>query len=185
MRLLVCDISGEIQGVDIGSDTLLVKSAVQCLDHAVVDRPDAVVIRFGDITLRERGALIELCGILKQNPYTKGICVTALLCLKNRFVVERLRNTGVNYIRFLAIGKPYQVEIDAASVKPESKKQLDFLLELLCAYLHYCKIDSRHEMPVCGAYLDRKVLGGQRLHEICETGKHRLCKYYLNPRDRL
>jgi hypothetical protein len=45
-------------------------------------------------------------------------------------------------------------------------------LAVVCPYLHYSEIDFRHEMAVCGAYLDRMVLEGHRLHEICETESH-------------
>ncbi len=184
MKLLVCDISGEMHGMVQGPDAVHVHSPVQCLNQAIIERPDAVVIRFGDIALRERDALIELCGVLKQNQHTKGIGVIALLCSKHRSVMERLRDAGVEYVRFLAKGKQSQTAIDVTTIKPEPKDQVDFQLEILCPYLHYSKIDSRHEMTVCGAYLDRMVLGGHRLHEICETQGHLQCEYYLNPRRR-
>jgi len=182
MKFLVCDISGEMQRMIQSSDAILVNSPVRCLNQAIIERPDAVVIRFGDIALRERDALIELCGALKQNQHTKGIGVIALLCSKHRSVVERLRDAGVEYVRFLAKSKQPQTAIDVTTIKPEPKDQVDVQLEILCPYLHYSKIDSRHEMTVCGAYLDRMVLGGHRLHEICETQGHLQCEYYLNPR---
>ena len=64
----------------------------------------------------------------------------------------------------------------------EPKDQVNLQLKRLFPYLHYSQIDSRNEMTVCGAYLDRMVLGGQRLHEICETQEHLQCEYSLNPR---
>lgn len=184
MKLLVCDISGEKHGMVQGPDAVLVYSPVQCLNQAIIERPDAVVIRFGDIALRERDALIELCGVLKQNQHTESIGVIALLCSKQRSVVERLMDAGAEYVRFVAKGKQPQTAIDVTTIKPEPKDQVDFQLEILCPYLHNSKIDSRHEMTVCGAYLDRMVLGGHRLHEICETQGHLQCEYYLNPRRR-
>ena len=52
----------------------------------------------------------------------------------------------------------------------------------VCPYLHYNLIDPEHEMTVCGACLDRMVLGNGRLHDICETRHHLGCEYFLNPR---
>jgi hypothetical protein len=182
MNVLVCDISGEMHGMMQESDSILVNSPVQCLNQAIIEQPNAVVIRFGDITLRERDALMELCSVLKQNQYTKGIGIVALLCSRHRVVMERLRDAGVEYVKFLAKVEPSQALIDITTNKLEPKDQMNFQLEILCPYLHYSKIDSRHEMTVCGAYLDRMVLGGHRLHEICETRGHLHCEYYLNPR---
>jgi hypothetical protein len=54
-------------------------------------------------------------------------------------------------------------------------------LAILCPFLYYREIDSQHEMTVCGAYLDRMVLGGRRLRELCQTEDHLHCEYFLNP----
>ncbi len=34
-------------------------------------------------------------------------------------------------------------------------------------------------MTVCGAYSDRLVLAGRRLHELCEAEAHTHCEYFL------
>lgn len=72
--------------------------------------------------------------------------------------------------------------VHITTITLEPKDQVNLQLKRLCPYLHYSQIDSRNEMTVCGAYLDRMVLGGQRLHEICETQEHLQCEYSLNPR---
>lgn len=184
MKFLVCDISGEMHGRIQESNFSLVNSSVQCLNQAIIKHPNTVVVHFGNITLCERDALIELCSVLKQNQYTKGISIIALLCSKHRLVVEQLRDTGVEYVKILSRVEPSQDSVDVTTIEPEPEDQVNFQLEILCPYLHYSKIDLRHEMAVCGAYLDRMVLGGHRLHEICETKGHLHCEYYLNPRRR-
>jgi len=49
--------------------------------------------------------------------------------------------------------------------------QVERQLAKLCPYLHYDALDACHEMTVCGAYLDRMVLGGQRLQKVLRNGK--------------
>lgn len=121
MKLLVCDISGEMHGMMQESDSILVNSPVQCLNQAIIEQPNAVVIRFGDITLRERDALMELCSVLKQNQYTKGIGVVALLSSKHRVVMERLRDAGVEYVKFHVKVEPSQdlIDITTNQLEPE------------------------------------------------------------------
>jgi len=43
MKLLVCDISGEMHGMVQKPDAILVNSPVQCLNQAIIERPDAVL----------------------------------------------------------------------------------------------------------------------------------------------
>ena len=40
--------------------------------------------------------------------------------------------------------------------------------------------DDQEELTVCGAYMNRMVLGGKRLHEVCETLNHLHCEYFIN-----
>lgn len=183
MKLLVCDMTCKMVGVIHESGSVHVNSTVKCLNRAIIDQPDAVVVRFVDIAIREREALIELCGALKQNPYTKDIGIIALLCSKHRAVMEHLRDVGVEYVQFIPGVEPSHRSVEMTMKEPEeTKDRLNVHLEVLCPYLRYSKIDSRHEMTVCGAYLDRMVLGGHRLREICETREHLHCEYFLNPK---
>jgi hypothetical protein len=73
--------------------------------------------------------------------------------------------------------KGFQVSTASSGVKG-----LQRYLAVLCPFLHYSRIDSQREMTVCGAYLDRLVLGGRWLREVCETEDHLHCEYFLNPR---
>ena len=63
-----------------------------------------------------------------------------------------------------------------------AKDRMQRQLRTLCPYLHYEMIDAYREMTVCGAYLDRMVLGSRFLHEVCETENHLGCEYFRNPR---
>ncbi|MCF8090172.1 MAG: hypothetical protein K9K63_11290 [Desulfotignum sp.] len=182
MKFLVCDISGEMHGRIQESNAVVVNNPVQCLNQAIIGHPNAVVVCFGNITLGERDALIELCRILQQNQYTRDIGTIALLYSKHRVVMEQIRDAGVEYVKFLARAGFLKDSINVTTIEPEPEDRVTFQLAILCPYLHYSQIDSRRELTVCGAYLDRMVLGGRRLQEICETQGHSHCEYYLNPR---
>jgi hypothetical protein len=56
------------------------------------------------------------------------------------------------------------------------------ILDRLCPFIHYNPIDDRCELTTCHAYGNRMVLGGRRLHEVCETSDHEYCDYFRHPR---
>jgi hypothetical protein len=147
-------------------------------------KPRITVIRFGEMEIPERAALVELCGALKHNRLTHQTPVLALLPVKHRKLMEDLERAGVDFVRFMGeetLSASLMIEIiDGLGPDDRAEHQL----QVVCGYLHYDIIDTRHEITVCGAYLDRMVLGGKYLHEICQTEKHLQCGYFLNPRVR-
>lgn len=180
-RFLLCDTTGNIGELASPEDDWIV-SPIRCLDRATDENPGIIMIRFGKVPLREREALVELAGVLKQNSHARNIPVLALLHSKHRKLLEYLHLAGVDYAHYVG-------EIKLASFQMHSiidglglGDRLERQLATLCHFLHYSKIDLQHEMPVCGAYRDRMVLGGRRLHEICETEGHLHCEYFLNPK---
>ncbi len=180
IHYLLCDIFGQSE-VKSG-DGELVCGPIQCLHKALNGRPDIIAVRFAKTAIREREALVELCAVLKQNSHTKEIPALALLDSKHRKVIEDLERARVDYVRY--VGK---VILDSAlmldiiqGLGPDDRTQRH--LAMLCPFAHYRKVDSQHEMTLCGAYRDRMVLGGRRLSELCETDDHLQCEYFLNPR---
>ncbi|MBN1931505.1 MAG: hypothetical protein JW786_07865 [Desulfobacterales bacterium] len=178
---MLCDPTGEFCGLS-PSDVTCVNSPVRCLDKAVTDTPKIIVIRFGKMPLREREPLLELCAVLKQNRYTSSCTVLALLNSKHRTILERLREAGVDFVKFASESLLDFRQIQFCIHRMGQDDRVERQLAMLCPFLHYSKVDSQHEMKVCGAYLDRMVLGGCRLNEICETDNHLHCEYYLKPR---
>ncbi len=180
LRYLMCDTWGQIEPELEGGEW--VRSPIRCLDRAVEGKPDIIVVRFWQIPIREREALVDLCATLKRNSYTRKTPVLALLHAKHRGLMEALERAGVDFARFFgerSLNSGQMIEIiDGVSAEDRVKRQLT----MLCPYLHYDAIDESREMIVCGAYLDRMVLGGNWLHEVCETGEHLHCPYYLKPR---
>ncbi len=180
-RLLLCDTSGDVSESS-APDQEWIPTAIQCLDKAVEGKPEIIVVRVGRVPLAEREALLELCAVLKGNSHTRTCPILALLPSKHRKVLEDLWRVGVDFARFIgdAALDPLRIRDIIKELGPDDR--LERHLAVLCPFLHYDVIDSEHEMTVCGAYLDRMVLGGRRLHEICETEDHLHCEYYLNPR---
>jgi len=180
-RVLLCDPAGSVnQPAPAGEE--LVASPLRCLDRATDRRPGIIVLRFHSMPVRELEALLELSALLKRNRHTRSIPVLALLHAKHRKLLEALQLAGVDFAHHAG-----DIALDAQQIRgiieglgPDDR--LAQQLASLCPFLHYNSIDPHHEMTVCGAYLDRMVLGGRRLREICETGDHLRCEYYLNPR---
>ena len=183
LRFLLCDTTGNVGELSPPEEEW-VSSPVHCLDRAVDARPGIIVIRFGKMPIREREALVELIAALKRNSHTRKCPVLALLHSKHRRLLEDLNRAGADFAKYVE---------DTPLVSRQMREIIDGLgpgdrlqqhLAVPCPFLHYRGIDSQHEMTVCGAYLDRMVLGGRWLHEVCETEDHLQCEYYLNPRIR-
>jgi hypothetical protein len=176
----LCDISEEAELQ--WTDGEMVRSPVRCLDKAVDGDPDIIAVRFARMPIPEREALVELCTVLKRNSRTRRIPILALLHVRHRKLMEELDQAGVDYIKFIGEAPsslpPITELFDALGPEDLLERQL----ALVCPYLHYSAIDARREMIVCGAYLDRMVLGGKWLHDVCESESHLRCDYFLNPR---
>ena len=181
LRLLLCDTTGNV-GELWSPDEEWVPSPIQCLNRAVDGKPGIILVRFGKMPLREREALVELIAALKRNSRSQRCPVLALLHSKHRKLIEDLERAKVDYVRYIGHAKLDSTRVREVSRNLGPNDRLARHLMTLCRFLHYSRIDSQHEVTVCGAYLDRMVLGGRRLHEICETEDHLHCEYYLNPR---
>jgi DNA-binding response OmpR family regulator len=182
IRYLLCDVSDRFEPE--AEDEEWVRSTTQCLDRAVEGNPGIIVVRFGPMLIQQRDALVKLCVALKGNTQTRKSPLLALLHEKHRGLIESLEHAGVDFVKFIAetrLSPSLMSEIiDGLSTDDRVERQLT----RLCPYLHYDSLDASHEMTVCGAYLDRMVLGGKWLHEVCETESHLTCKYFLNPRSK-
>ena len=184
VRFLLSDCSGQSELTS--DDGEVVHSPLQCLDKAVDGNPEIIVVRFGEMPIWEREALVELCATLKRNSHTQQIPVLALLPAKHRGLMEELARAGVDFIKVI-IQVLGEATLSSTLIREiiealGADDRVEHQLAVVCPYLHYDIIDVRHEMTLCGAYLDRMVLGGHRLHEVCETGNHLQCEYFLNPR---
>ena len=181
LRFLICDTTGNVDEL-LSPDEECVLSPIQCLDKAIDEKPGIIVIRFGKMPIREREALMELSAALKRNIHTQRCPVLALLHSKHRKLIEDLKQAKVDYVRYIGDAGLDSTRMRGIIDGLGTDDLLERHLAILCPFLNYSKIDSRREMTMCGAYLNRMVLGGYRLNEICETENHIHCEYYLNPR---
>jgi hypothetical protein len=180
LNLLWCDTACE---VDVSaSEEAWASSPVRCLAVAMEQRPRIIVVRFGNGSLRERAALVELCATIKRHRLTRASTVVALLGNRHRALMESLKQAGVDYIRPVD-----RLHADSGGMRPilgglglEDRPRS--LLAAMCPWLHYRPIDSRRELTVCGAYRDRMVLGASCLRDVCHGANHLICEYFLDPR---
>lgn len=179
LDFLMCDITHEVESTF--PVRKWVSRPIQCLDMAVDRSPGLIVIRFGRISIRERKTLVELSAVLKRNSHTRECPILALLHSRHRNLIEDLAQANVDYIRYIENTALNLIRIRKIIHELGPYDRMDRHLAKLCPFLRYSRLDSHHDMTACGAYLNRLVLGGHRLHEICETERHLQCEYYLNP----
>jgi hypothetical protein len=179
-RFLLWDTAGQFDLTSSEGDWVL--SPIQCFDKAVEGIPGITVVRFGETEIPKREILLELCAALKHNRHTRKTPLLALLPAKHRKLMEGLKRAGVDFVKFMA-----EETLSSSSVAEiidglGAIDRVENQSQGVCTYLHYENIEAHHELTVCGAYLDRMVLGGTYLREICHTEKHLQCDYFLNPR---
>lgn len=160
-------------------DLTIVNSPVTCLQKAVRNSYDLIVIFQNFRSLKARFALIKLCSKLKKNPETGQIPLLCILAVKHRGVLEQLRNVGADYARFFDQDNPISKNELAALVEsPSENCRIERVLSRICHYINYFPISRHQEIMYCGAYRNRLVLGPQRLQNICETKNHKNCQYF-------
>lgn len=182
-EILVCQFPQALalEGPTIG--LTMAQSPMACMDAAVAKRYTGILIYFSTRKIRARDALVELSRDLNQNPFTCGTrkCVS-LLC-RNRSLLVKLKESGVEYV---------DVRLPTESADPwrmwerlnvlGSTLRIDAHLARLCPFLRYKPISDQNEMITCAAYRNRMVLGGRRLRDVCQAEAYLQCEFYLNPR---
>lgn len=180
---LVCDPfrSPKPNALDYGE---WVSSPVLCLKRVVNEKPEIIIVRIRAAAIGIRSALLELCMALKQTDGTRSIPILVLLDAKHRKLLEDLGCAGVDYILYCDDVSDDDEFTGRLVRNLNSGDSLAHQRDMLCPCLNYLKTDANHEMTVCGAYLNRLVLGSDRLNNLCHTPTHRHCEYYLNPKGR-
>ncbi|MFH2219126.1 MAG: hypothetical protein ABII68_05645 [Pseudomonadota bacterium] len=180
--ILVCQLFEELEIVK-SEETTLTRSRLTCLGEATTRAFELIMICFSTRNISARGGIIELCTCLKNHPLTKETPLFASMDHWHRDVTLQMQNAGVDFVE---IRRPEAV-IDPGHVATLVRNggtliRTDRVLSQLCPFLNYAPIDDRSELITCRAYRNHLVLGGRRLLEVCETGSHLHCEYFLNPR---
>lgn len=180
LQFLLCDVTGRFGG--LAGRELGVTSPIQCLDRAVEENPEIIVWRFGCAPLWVHEWLVELVSILKRNSHTRSCNILALLQTRHRQLLQRLVLAGLDYVEYTdsTLLEATQIQKFLQRLGPDNNAAHQ--LEKLCPYLRYSRLKDSGDFILCGAYLERMVLGGTRLHKICETENHCSCEYFMNPR---
>ena len=157
-----------------------------CWDEAFGNFFSLIVIVCKSREITERQVAVRTCrDLLAYTPGSQNRVLVSIDALHREMVLQ-LKEIGVKWMaqrsredRVDPICLLKQVQRNDPSIRT------DCLLDRMCPYLHYRSIDSHREWISCRGYRDRMVLGGRRLHEVCETLEHRHCEYLLHPRTRI
>lgn len=164
-------------GVIIAPDPLA------CLNEATRRNFGLVIISFTDMRVGVRNTVLELCRCLNTHPITKKTPILVSVESQHRDMAVRLIDAGVRFMEVRQSGAPIDpacllrlVNLDDPSVS------INLIMSRLCPFIRYSPIDDHCELTTCKAYRNKMVLGGRRLHEVCETGTHAYCDHFLHPR---
>jgi CheY-like chemotaxis protein len=178
--VLVCRL-GQTPEMIHCEDAQMVQNPMECFSRAVSGQPEliAVVLSARKMSVRHWG--LELCQCLKQNSLTREIPVVVLMETIHREMMVKLQESGV------ALFKSYKADIimDLNRIRDLVKRGdpsmfIRETIKKLCPALNRVGSDDQEELTVCGAYMNRMVLGGKRLHDVCETLNHLHCEYFIN-----
>lgn len=100
----------------------------------------------------------------------------------HREMMVSLQETGVALCDNYKTPGPIDLErIKALVQRKDYAADIREAIKKLCPFLNHIDIEEDCVLTACGAYRNRMVLGGKRLHEICETLNHLHCEYFINP----
>lgn len=180
--ILVCQLHPSIEIVS-GGDVSTTSSVLSCLGEATTRKFSLVIVDLLVSMIQKRNDVLELCRCLRAHPLTNQIPVIVSVDAPQRDMFVKLADIGVKFMGVRQPGGPIDpghllrlVHLDDPSVN------INPILGKLCSFLHYSPIDERCELITCQACGNRMVLGGRRLHEVCETSDHEYCDYLRHPR---
>jgi hypothetical protein len=160
-------------------------SIVSYLNRAVVEDFNLLVLCLFAQVHQEREALVELCGVLRTNRYTREKPLIAVLPGKHRQLLNRLQRVGVKYVMIAEPGgDALQDRLATLDLPLNNNYRVESLLLEICPFINYLPINSSREIILCGAYRNRLVLGPYRLAQICEVPTHLTCEYYQAQEER-
>jgi hypothetical protein len=153
-------------------------SIASYLSQAVTENFDLLVLCLFTPVHQEREALVELCGILGTNRYTREKPLLAVLPGRHRELLDRLEKIGGRYVLIAGPGDDLRLRLATLDLPLSNAYRIESLRMEICPFINYDPLNSCRELTLCGAYRNRLVLGPYRLGRICEVPAHLTCEYY-------
>jgi hypothetical protein len=180
--ILVCPVQRN-QKIAETTEVTIARSLPACFNLASSRDFGLIIINVPDGRKAIRNRVLDLCRGLKSHTETQDTPVIISAEFINREMVIKLDNTGIRFMDVRAKGAPIDPERLLCLVRRAAPSiRIDLILAQLCPFLDHHRGYGGCELTTCRAYRNRMVLGGKRLHEVCETDGHVYCEYYLNPR---
>jgi hypothetical protein len=180
--VLVCQLCESREFVT-SENVTITHTPLACLSEATQRNFGLIIVSFSTQRICSRDNIIELFACLRNNRLTGETPLFALIETLHRELVVQMRHAGVGFMEIYWLGRPLDPRKTLCDIqRNDVSVRIDRFLAGLCPFLTYSPIDDRVELVTCRAYRNRMVLGGKRLHEVCETETYLHCEYYLNPR---
>lgn len=154
-------------------------SIASYLSRAVSEDFDLLVLCLSARVHQERDAVVELCGILRTNRYTREKPLIVVIPGRHRELLNRLEKAGVRYVMITEPGRDdLHLRLTTLDLPLSNAYRVESLLMEVCPFINYTPLNSCRELILCGAYRNRLVLGPYRLAQRCEVPAHLTCEYY-------
>ncbi|MBN2059647.1 MAG: hypothetical protein JW882_04445 [Deltaproteobacteria bacterium] len=182
VNILVCHLDERVEVVK-SKEVIVTHNPLSSLNAATTAPFGLIILDFSiRSSSRVRSEIIELCKCLKSNPLTRKIPLFASVDRWHREITGRMKAAGLDFIGV----RQSQNRIDPEHIadlvlKTGISVNIDRIMERLCPFLNYEPINGCSELITCGAWHNRMVLGGKRLHDLCETENHLYCEHFLDP----
>lgn len=180
-KILVCQLDERVETAKSTGVTVTC-NPLSCLNAATTAPYGLIVLSFSIRSIRARSEIIELCTCLKINPMTRKIPLFASIDRWHRGMAGRMKDAGLDFMDV----RQSQNQIDPEHIsdlilETRLSVHMERVMSRLCSFLNYKPVNGCSELITCGAWHNRMVLGGKRLHAVCETENHLYCEYFLNP----
>ena len=151
---------------------------VAFLSRATQGHASGLVVYVSGADLGQRKKAVELCEALARHPLSGPLPLVAVVSQRHRGLLASLAEAGVRWVVF----RPAGARLPVVPPPEHPGQSLAQVLLDICPFLNHQPVDDTHELAYCGAYLNRLVLGRDRLLELCEHPSHQACPYFLAPR---
>ncbi|MBN1276995.1 MAG: hypothetical protein JXA35_05840 [Deltaproteobacteria bacterium] len=181
-KILVCQLDERVEILK-SVDVTIIHNSLSCLNEATSNPYDLIII---DFSVRARRGLlieiVELCRCLKVNPLTNKKPLFVSIDRWHREIAVKMKETGVDYMDLRPVPNRIDPQYISNLISDSGiSVHITRILSQLCPFMNYELLDNSYDFLTCGAWHNRMVLGGKRLHELCETEDHLHCEYFLNP----